>query len=323
LVISNFMKLKSMRDQIPNDRFELVPCPVCGSQVFRSFLTVKYGDLKQKKSLDYSSLGITEDTRLFVRRCIECSFVFVNPRIKPEFERIVYNECKEKMYKIKPHLISVGTKHNVVEARKRKLHYVIPLLQTISHINIDEDLTLLDYGCGFGYSMSLAREFGLKVFGVDIDRERLSVCESLGLQVSDPVEFDNKFPNIRADIILLQSNIEHIVDLPATMKYLEQKSKRGAVLYVNALTPRIISIEKSKGKFVKAHFVEHINFFTIRTLDRFVAKYQFSPIPMKHISMIQTSRDVLRFLGGYLVINTLGTNLSGYFSRMYRYNPKN
>lgn len=316
------MKLKSMRDEIPNDRFELIPCSVCGSQVPESYLTVRYGDLKQKRSLDYSTLGITKNTRLFVKRCVECGFVFVNPRIKPRFEHLVYNECKKKMYKIKPELLSTGTNDNIAIVRKRKLQYIIPLLETLSHVNLAEDLTLFDYGCGFGYSMSLAREFGLNVFGVDIDRERLSVCESLNLQVADPGNFDDKYPKVRADIILLQSNIEHIVDLPATMTYLKQKCKVGTILYVNGLTPRIISIEKSKGQFVKAHFVEHINFFPVKTLDYFLGKYQFEPISMKHIYMVKTFRDIVRFLGRYPLLDRLRAYFSGYFSRMYRYNPE-
>jgi hypothetical protein len=321
-VITNTMKPRAMSDEIPNDRFEIIPCPVCGSQVFRPFLTVRYGNLKQKKSLDYSSLGITNDTRLFVKRCIECGFVFVNPRIKPEFERMVYNECKRRMYEIKPHLSAVGKSDNIVEARKRKFNYIRPLLATLSQVDLDKDLTLFDYGCGFGYSMSLAREFGIKVFGVDIDKERLSACETLGLQVADPNDFDIKFPDVKADIILLQSNIEHLVDLPATMDYLIQKSNIGAVFYVNGLTPRIISIEKRKGQFVKAHFMEHINFFPIGTLDRFMSAYQFTPIPMKRVSMVQTFRDALRFLGGYMLFHTFGTNFSGHFARMYRYSPE-
>lgn len=315
------MKPNSIRDEIPNDRFEIIPCPVCGSHDCRLLLTVKYGDLKQKRSLDYSCLGITNDTKLFVKRCIKCGFVFVNPRIKPEFERIVYNECKKKLYEMKPHLLEIGKRDNIAEARKRKFRYIRPLLEALSQVTLDKDLILFDYGCGFGYSMSLAREFGLKVFGVDIDKERLSACETLGLQVADPLDFDSKFPNVKADIILLQNNIEHIVDLSATMNYLIKKSNIGAILYVNGLTPRIISIEKRKGQFVKAHFIEHINFFPIRTLDRFMATYHFIPISMKRISMVQTFRDAFRLLGGYTLSNMFGTNFSGYFNRMYRYDP--
>jgi 2-polyprenyl-3-methyl-5-hydroxy-6-metoxy-1,4-benzoquinol methylase len=287
--------------EIPNERFELIPCPVCSNQQLKLFMEVTYGDLKQKKSLDYSSIGITADTKLFVKRCKQCGFVFVNPRIKPEYQHMVYNECKKKMYELKPYLLSVGTIQHSVTARKGKLSHIKPLLATLSHINLeDENLTLFDYGCGFGYSMSLARELGLNVYGVDIDRERLSICEALGLQVADPSEFDSKYPDIKADIVLCQNNIEHIVDLPATMDFLKKKSKTGTILYVDGPTPRIISIEKKKGEFVKAHFVEHINFFPVKTLDYFMARYGFRPLPMTHMSIFKAPMDVFRSVRDYL-----------------------
>ena len=93
--------------EIPNHRFERIACPVCGSGDQRLVISVLYGELKQKKGLDYSAVGIRSDTRLYVKECIECGFVFVNPRIKKEYEDIVYNECKKKMYekKIRWHAI--------------------------------------------------------------------------------------------------------------------------------------------------------------------------------------------------------------------------
>lgn len=195
------------------------------------------------------------------------------------------------------------------------------MLTLLSYVNLDdENLTLFDYGCGFGYSMSLARELGLNVYGVDIDRERLSICEALGLKVADPAEFDSKYPDVKADIILCQSNIEHIVDLPATMDFLRKKSKTGTILYVDGLTPRIISTEKKQGEFVKAHFVEHLNFFSIRTLDYFMGRYGFRPLSISRVSLIRTFKDIYREIGDYLLVSN--NLLSGHFTKIYQYNPE-
>lgn len=307
-----------MINEIPNDHFEFIPCPVCSGQQLESYLSVTYGELKQKKSLNYSILSVTTDTRLFVKRCVKCKFVFVNPRLKSEFAHVVYNECKQKMYDIKSYLTTIGTKENIVETRKRKLSHIGPLLGVLSHVNLEKDgLILFDYGCGFGYSMSLARELGIKAFGVDIDAERLSVCRHLGLNVAGLMEFDNEFPEVKADIILLQSNIEHLIDLSGTMDYLKGKSKKGAVLYVNGLTPKIISIEKKRGQFVKAHFVEHINYFPVKTLDFFMAKYGY--FPLRAIWNL-SSEKILK--NAFQILRTCQLARKGVFERMYRYNPE-
>lgn len=309
------MQSNYLKDEIPNKKFEVIPCSVCGNKQLKPLLNVVYGDLKQKKSLDYSSIGIKADTRLFVKQCEQCGFIFVNPRIKPEYEHIVYNECKKRMYELKPELLSIGTKEYLTAARKGKVAHLKPLLKTLSYVNLDEDLTLFDYGCGFGYSMSLARELGLNAYGVDIDRERLSVCETLGMKAAHPAEFDKRFPDVRADIILCQNNIEHIVDLPAMMNYLTQKCKKSAVFYVNGITPRIISAEKRRGQFVKAHFVEHLNFFSIKTLDYFMSRYGFYPL--------SDNNSANGFKGKvYMLLNAIKRNLSVGFERIYRYKPK-
>jgi hypothetical protein len=221
------------------------------------------------------------------------------------------------MYDIKSYLTAIGTKENIVETRKRKLSQIGPLLEVLSHVNLEKDgLTLFDYGCGFGYSMSLARELGIKAFGVDIDEERLSVCRHLGLNVAGPMEFDKEFPEVKADIILLQSNIEHIIDLSGTMDYLEGKSKKGAVLYVNGLTPKIISIEKKRGQFAKAHFVEHINYFPVKTLDFFMAKYGYFPLTA---IWGLSSGKILK--NAFQILRTYRLGRKGAFERIYRYNP--
>ncbi len=310
------MKKMSM---IPNERFELISCPVCDSQRLKLFFKISYGELKQKKSLDYSPLGITKETILYVRKCFKCGFVFVNPRIKSEFETKVYNDCKKNMYINKPWLKQTESKKFTAEAMKRKLVRIRPLLAILSYLNPDNPLTLFDFGCGLGHSMSLAKEFGIDAYGVDIDKETLSICENLGLKVADPVEFDKKHPDIKADIILLQDTIEHIVDLPATMEYLKQKCKNGTVLYVNALTPKLISVEKKRGHFVKAHFIGHLNFFTIKTLDQFMGKYGFSQLPRVRISTVRTFKNIITLTGGFL-LSKVGWSPTSSFERIYRYN---
>lgn len=310
-----------MINEIPNERFELIPCPVCGSQSNRLFFKIRYGDLERKKSLDYSALGITENTVLFVKKCSKCLFVFVNPRIKPKFEHIVYNDCKKNMYMNKKWLKKIDSKEFTAEALKRKMVRVRPLLAALSYLNLDNPLTLFDYGCGLGHSMSLARELGIDSYGVDISKEVLSICDSLGLKAADPVDFDKKYPDIRADIILFQDTIEHIVDLPATMDYLRQKCKKDTVLYVNAITPRLISFEKKRKHFVKAHFVEHLNFFTIKTLDHLMGRYGFSPLPRVRISNVSKFKDIIMLFGGFVLYN-IGLSLTSSFERMYRYNPR-
>ena len=310
-------------NEIPNDKFELISCPVCRSDRLNLRLKIRFGDLKQKKSLDYSALGIGEGTWFFVKECAGCGFVFVNPRVKAAHEGLVYNESKEKMYRAEDTGSPVSPRRNALHA--------ISLLESALNSNFGEsaDPVLFDYGCGFGHSMSLARELGFTVYGVDIDRRRLSSCESRGLQVAAPAEFDGKFPGVKADVIVCQSILEHITDLPAAMGYLAGKSKKGTILFMDGFTPEIISIEKKRGEFVKAHFVEHINFFPLKTLDRFAGNFGFRPMDRRaRIYLVGGQVQALKSFGFYFAEKYLPVPVAGWlfemfgggvFNRFYRY----
>ena len=82
-----------------NPMFHRILCPVCSGDELTSKLAIAYGNLKQKRYSDYSSIGVSRETILNVDRCNSCGFVFANPRIKPEHYSRIYNESKALMYK--------------------------------------------------------------------------------------------------------------------------------------------------------------------------------------------------------------------------------
>ena len=102
-----------------NKYFEYVSCPICGIDNVSLFFGIPYGKLKQKKSLDYSILGINKNTVLTVSKCKNCKFVFTNPRIRKGYEEIVYNESKQNLYKTNKTFI-LGATANIHYRRGRK-----------------------------------------------------------------------------------------------------------------------------------------------------------------------------------------------------------
>lgn len=92
-----------MTEELPSNKFHFISCPICNFSKLGLYLEITYGQLKQKPSLDYSPIGVGKDTVLTVRRCKSCNFFFVNPRVKPEYEPLIYNECKKSQ---KKHLVA-------------------------------------------------------------------------------------------------------------------------------------------------------------------------------------------------------------------------
>lgn len=106
-------------NEILNNKFELINCPVCGNNSHKMYFNIAYGQLKQKPSLDYSCLGLTKESRLYVKQCTDCGFVFVNPRVKKKYETLIYNESKQNMYMLNPYLTKIGTQENKNITRKK------------------------------------------------------------------------------------------------------------------------------------------------------------------------------------------------------------
>ena len=263
-----------------NKYFEYVSCPVCGMDKLSLFFSIPYGKLKQKKSLDYSCLDIDKNTILTVSKCQNCKFVFTNPRIRKEYEEVVYNESKRNLYKNNEYLI-IGTPENRIFTRERKLSYLPILIKMLNLVSTDDSMKIFDFGCGFGHTLSLAKEFGIEGMGIEIDNFRLGYCKKLGLNVYTPDEFKAEFLNLKFDLIICQSVIEHITDLDEFLLIIDSISKENTVLFTNAVTPKLIKIENKKGKFVKAHFLEHVNYFYGTTLDFFMRKVAFYPFKKK------------------------------------------
>lgn len=269
--------------------FEYIPCPVCDGELLEDFFKITFGMLKRKQSLDYSCLGISEDTLLEARRCKKCEFVFVNPRVRPKYAHMIYNQCKEGMYADnKRHII--GTAENRDMMRQRKLAYFSIFPKMLNYVNLSDSLRLLDIGCGFGHILSLAGELGIESIGVDIDRFRLDYCRRLGLKVFSPSAFKASYEGETFDLIVCQSVIEHVIDLNDFLSFIDSISKENTILYLNGISPHLISKENRKGRFVKAHFVEHINYFYDSTLDCFMGKAGFAPV--SHEIIILNSRKI-------------------------------
>ena len=137
---------------------------------------------------------------------------------------------------------------------------------------------VLDVGCGFGHTLALARELGLDGYGTDISRDSLAYCRKQGLQVYEPKEFDVQYPDLKFDIIITQSILEHAVDLNAFMSWVAGRARQDTILYVNGLTPELIDAERKINSFVKAHFVEHINYFPSGALRVFMHGHGFTEV---------------------------------------------
>ncbi len=298
--------------------FEKISCPVCENTEYKPVLVLTPDEFlseTRKEYYDLESIGIDFNTPFTVVKCKKCSFVFVNPRLKKEYNVMAYNVGKTKKYSL--HGDEYEDIHNVKDEKKlkQKRVYTEELLALFSMGKRDA-VVFLDYGCGFGFSMIIARAMGMDCYGVDIDQYRLESCSRYGLKVSTPELFDMDFPGIRADFILSQNVLEHVTDLNEYLDFIRKHSREGTLVRVNGLTPAVIKKEKRAGKYKLVNPIEHLNYFTLNSLDYLFSKYGFKPIRYPFVIVSNVPRSLILKLG-YSYIGHLFFNIVPVFIRTF------
>jgi SAM-dependent methyltransferase len=81
----------------------------------------------------------------------------------------------------------------------------------------DDDLLLLDVGCGSGEFLAYMRGLGWRVEGVEVDPMAVESARSLGLSVREGELAAQNYPDRYADVVCLIHVIEHLHDPMSTL----------------------------------------------------------------------------------------------------------
>jgi 2-polyprenyl-3-methyl-5-hydroxy-6-metoxy-1,4-benzoquinol methylase len=284
-----------------NDPFIEIDCPVCGSREHKVFFSLTPDEFLNEFRKSYYKLdvlGIGLKTKLYFKQCRQCSFVFVNPRFRDTVYDKAYNEAKEDQYEINDWKSGPGEVASLYNTHSKN-YAAINLLEVIAYFksrfsrakNIGQKpITLLDYGCGFGHILDLCRPFGIEGVGVEIDRKRIAFCKEKGLEVYLPDEL----PKERLfDTVISWSVIEHVNDLNEYFRYISDRLSPGGLFMVHGLNEKIIYWERLRRDFRYVMPIEHINYFTRRSMKQMAAKHGFEIV--SRMKIVQSIDSLPRF----------------------------
>lgn len=269
-----------------------INCPVCNGErfktVWRSTPRQFLGDFR-KSYYNLDALGINIDTTFSIKKCKDCSFVFVNPRFRSDLYDVVYNEAKveqnikkEWAYRECDLKYLYNTHHKWIASRilMRSLSYQYKRFEKPKNEN-QRQIRLLDYGCGLGHLLDLCKVFEIDAAGVDIDLYRIEYCrDKKKLNVCRPEEIDT---GKKFDIVVSTSVIEHVNDLHQYFQYISDRLEIGGYLHITGLNPAIIKKEKRKGVYRLVMPFEHVNYFTAGSLDVLAEKYGLKRIKRSNL----------------------------------------
>ncbi len=236
---------------------EEIPCNVCKSKNTRFLFSKrdkkKYSNLRQAISMD-------------VVQCIECGFVYVNPRYREDVLKDIYSNDLFETYKYeKNHKTRINVLydayHDKLEERIGYFHGYLDVIR--AHVPKGR---LLDVGTCFGYFLKVARERGYDVCGIEVSKQCVDFARNeLGLP---SVELggigDVSFENCSFDAITSWHVIEHLHDPAMFVRKADSMLRPGGFLFVTC------PIFERVG-FRDIQPTEHLSYFTPKTLKQLVS----------------------------------------------------
>lgn len=264
-----------------NDIFQMIDCPVCGEQSFKVVFETtprEFINEQRKSYYDLNAIGLDMDSKFYIRQCRNCSFVFVNPRLRSELYDIVYNKAKVGQYNMNDWIFEKGDLqhlHNMFYKWGPALDFLGAILYFRNRFSRSKNeghrvIRLLDYGCGMGHLLDICKALEVDAVGTDIDMFRIEHCKRRGHRVFLPQELPG---SEKFDIVVSHSVIEHVNDLNGYFQYVSERLLPGGIFRFNGLTPKIIQIERKKKDFRLVMLLEHLNYFTPKSLRMMAIKH--------------------------------------------------
>ena len=162
---------------------------------------------------------------------------------------------------------------------------------------------LLDFGCGWGFFLQVARSRGWKPYGIEpLPGTALHARARFGMDVVADVLRDDTYADDYFDVVTAFQVFEHLPDPNEVLSILRRCIRPGGVILIEV--PNIDTWSfRLLGKRHR-HFVEdHLQFFSAATLGRLLENHEIEVMetsyPTRHMTVTHlTSRWLTHYLPG-------------------------
>lgn len=152
----------------------------------------------------------------------------------------------------------------------QRLWQTYPLL---THQDGNAVISILDFGCGDGTFLVLAKKHGCDVYGVEIDdSERVKLLRNQGLTVVRSID-EYACMAGRFDVVRINHVLEHLIDPHALLDKIDVALKQGGELIVG--TPNFNTPAKIFKKHYNLNLPYHRYFFTKKSIKCLLERHGF------------------------------------------------
>ena len=122
-------------------------------------------------------------------------------------------------------------------------------------------MTVLDYGCGAGQSLLELRAIGANAYGIEADANVARIAAHHQLQIHIGSIYENPFPGVKFDLIILNQVLEHIPEPAAVLELLASRLKSGGRLVVAVPNAGSIYCTIFGRRWINWHIPYHLHHF--------------------------------------------------------------
>ncbi len=260
-------------------QFRARQCPFCSSDRNRVVLALRADHIFAAnwsyRPQRLPSLQLKGDETFPISRCVQCGFVFASRLPDDAFLAVVYDEVIDAEA-ARVHSFTVES----MAARMRYLARMLPLLKPINNAQ-----AVLDFGCGFGPSLTLlAANSYVSAFGFDTSEMRVNELRAKGLRASVDMGEVRQFAPFAG--VILDNVLEHMPDPRTTLGLIRSLCVDGAIAFVSvpnasdsSLRRQALAHGRGAPCSMEINPWEHLNYFDQWHLDRMMHDAGFDRLP--------------------------------------------
>ena len=248
--------------------FENISCPICEC--------VETQEVSQK-----DKYGIPHQIGL----CKKCGFLFATKRLT--------NACYTDFYINNFNDLdigySIGLDKSFNDQYNNANNNIYPFLK--ENIELAKSLNILEIGCSSGGALQYFKEKKHNVIGLDLGVDAINYGKSQSLELYN-IDLPDFKTEIKFDLVIYNSVLEHIVDLESHFVKLQEILKDDGYIFVRV--PGIKNLHNNSfHKFDLLNFITlpHIYYFSVKTLTNLMSKYKFKHIKSNEVIFALFQKD--------------------------------
>lgn len=214
-------------------------------------------------------------------KCRHCGLLHVNPQLKPETQDAIYKQSKTADWWIR---VQKKTREQEWNAEKKFL----PALRELNRMYPGKG-KLLDVGCSIGQFLTLARDSGWDVQGVELNTDAAAIARrDYGLRVHEKKLEEAGFTAGEFDVVTLWGVLEHLTDPNHMLQNIGGLLKKNGLALFFVPNGHSLIIRMTRGHNSTVSGRAHLWYFTPATMDRILFKngfektVEFSVLPQLH-----------------------------------------